>query len=83
MPAPTGVSIEGTMVIAELEDTVNEIRSRDTAVTFGTIVLRGSGATVYADGDIVLAKECNIFQSEGLNYAIFLEANILLLYTPV
>lgn len=85
MPAPAGVSITGTMVILELSDSVRELNQFfSNSVFFGEIVLRGSGATTYADGDIVLAKECTTFQDvNGVRYAACLEENILLLYTPV
>lgn len=84
MAAPTGVSITGTQVILEISDSVSNISNfTDTKIAYGAIVLQGAGATIYTDGDIVMAKECDYFQSESIRYAITLEANILLQYTPV
>lgn len=82
MAVPTTITPAAAQVVLEIEDNVSGITSRQAGVWFGTVVLVGSGVTLYSVGDIVLAWNGATFNEGAYRYVVTADTNILLTYAP-
>lgn len=82
MPIPTTITPTALQVIFEIEDSVNGLMSKSPDVWFGTVVLIGSGVTVFSVGDIVLGTTKIVFQEGVYKYVTAEEGNVFLTYIP-